>query len=222
MPNGDGATPPTREADLRDLFDRFNEIDLGTLESKLGNMGQAGEAKAFDAFVNRAIRRGVSEDDLLLKLDSLIRALPAQARAETNLNRYARGAILTSDLGSLQNIYQSLPEGPAKTRIALATDAIGGGFNGQALGSDIEKRVQDPTTKQQALKDILIARALGATISDPVAEILYDATLPRSNVRVSQFLLLDAAVESNSRAEITLLAADLLGPLAAEAFLELQ
>jgi len=277
MPNGDGATPPTREADLRDLFDRFNEIDLGALVSKLGNisfdisqadldleaaladpsaratarlfvLGQAGEAKAFDAFVNRAIRRGVSEDDLLLKLDSLIRALPAQARAETNLNRYARGAILTSDLGSLQNIYQSLPEGPAKTRIALATDAIGGGFNGQALGSDIEKRVQDPTTKQQALKDILIARALGATISDPVAEILYDATLPRSNVRVSQFLLLDAAVESNSRAEITLLAADLLskpnltlsdrahiisalrrgglqrfaGPLAAEAFLELQ
>ena len=75
---------------------------------------------------------------------------------------------------------------------------------------------------------------------------LYDARLPRSNLPVSQFLLLDAAIEANSRAEITLLAADLLskpnltlsdrariitalrraglqrfaGPLAAEAFLE--
>ena len=196
--------------------------------------------------MGRAMRKGVAEDDLLLKFDGLIRALPAQARAETNLKRFARAAILSSDLASLQNIYSSLPDGPEKTRIALATDAIGGGFNGQALGRDIENRLADPITKPQALKDVLIARALGATISDPAAEVLYDARLPRSRLPVSQILLLDAAIEANSRAEITLLAADLLskpnltltdrariitalrraglqrfaGPLAAEAFLE--
>lgn len=273
--NDDSVTPPTREGDLKTLFEQFNTLDLGSLASTLGNisfdinqpdldletalsdpsaratarlfvLGQAGEAQALDAFISRAIRRGVSEDDLLLKFDTLIRALPAQARAETNLKRFTRAAVLSSDLGSLQNIYVSLPEGPAKTRIALATDAIGGGFNAQALGRDIEARLLDPTTKSQALNDVLIARALGATISDPVAEVLYDATLPRSNLAVSQFMLLDAAVEANSRAELTLLAADLLskpnlslsdrariisalrrgglqrfaGPLAAEAFLE--
>jgi len=266
---------PTREADLKALFDQFDKIDLGTLESTLGNisfdltqpdldlevaltdptaratgrlfvLAQAGEARAFDAFMGRAMRKGVAEDDLLLKFDGLIRALPAQARAETNLKRFARAAILSSDLASLQNIYSSLPDGPEKTRIALATDAIGGGFNGQALGRDIENRLADPITKPQALKDVLIARALGATISDPAAEVLYDARLPRSRLPVSQLLLLDAAIEANSRAEITLLAADLLskpnltltdrariitalrraglqrfaGPLAAEAFLE--
>ena len=269
------APTPTREADLKALFDQFDEIDLGTLESTLGNisfdltqpdldleaaladptaratgrlfvLAQAGEARAFDAFMGRAMRKGVAEDDLLLKFDGLIRALPAQARAETNLKRFARAAILSSDLASLQNIYSSLPDGPEKTRIALATDAIGGGFNGQALGRDIENRLADPITKPQALKDVLIARALGATISDPAAEVLYDARLPRSRLPVSQILLLDAAIEANSRAEITLLAADLLskpnltltdrariitalrraglqrfaGPLAAEAFLE--
>ena len=185
---------PRREADLKALFDQFDEIDLGTLESTLGNisfdltqpdldleaaltdptaratgrlfvLAQAGEARAFDAFMGRAMRKGVAEDDLLLKFDGLIRALPAQARAETNLKRFARAAILSSDLASLQNIYSSLPDGPEKTRIALATDAIGGGFNGQALGRDIEIRLADPITKPQALKDVLIARALGATIS---------------------------------------------------------
>ena len=228
-----------READLAALFEVFYETDLATLENALGNisfdvaapdldletalsdssaratarlfiLGRAGDVKAFEGFMSRALRAGVHEDDLLLKLTPLIQTLPAQARVEANLRRYARAALLSRDLGSLQSLYSALPDGPAQARIALAADAIGGGFNGQGLGRDIETRLADPATQAQALKDVQMALALGARLSDPVADILSESRFSSLTLPASQIALLDAAVDANSRAETTLRAATLL------------
>ena len=119
----------------------------------------------------------MSEDQALTKLSPIIQALPAQARAETNLARFTRAAILSRDIGSLQQIYTALPEGKSQARIALIADALGGGFNGQSLGRDIEGRLSTPLLRRQAIVDTQIALALGATLSDTC--LLYTSPSPR-------------------------------------------
>lgn len=228
-----------RDADLAALFERFAKTDLSTIESTLGNisfdvatpdldletalsdpgaratgrlfiLGRAGDASAMDAFISRAIRAGVEEDVVLVKLAPLLQALPAKDRMDTNLKRYARAALLSRDIGGLQGIYAALPDGALRERIALATDAIGGGFYGQSLGRDIEARLSDPATRDQALTDSVMAMALGARVSDVAADVLADAELPAAKLPENLILLLTSAVEANSRAETTLRAADLL------------
>ena len=228
-----------RAADLDALFKSFKETDLNTIQSALGNMsfdidrgdldletaladpsaratarlfvlGQSGDAAAFDAFLSRAVKAGVSEDAALLKLTPMIQTLPAQSRARTNLVRYVRAALLSRDIGSLQQLYAAVPEGGAQARIALIADALGGGFYGQSMGRDIETRLSVPLTRSQALKDVQIAFALGATLSDEAAQILDAQHLPALTLPQSQLMLLDAAVSGNSQAEVSLLTATLL------------
>ena len=228
-----------READLAALFKTFNETDLNIIQSALGNMsfdinrgdldlssalsdpsaratarlfvlGQSGDAAGLDAFLSRAVEAGVSENVALLKLKPMIQALPAQTRARTNLVRYVRAALLSRDISSLQQFYTALPEGDTKARIALITDALGGGFFGQNMGRDIETRLAAPLTRSQALKDVQIAFALGATLSDETAQVLTTQNLPTLSLPASQLILLDAAVRGNSQAEVSLLVASLL------------
>jgi len=136
--------------------------------------------------------------------------LPAQARAQVNLPRFTRAAILGRDIGSLQQIYGALPEGPAQARIALIADALGGGFNGQALGRDIEGRLATPTQRNQAITDTQIALALGANLSDSAAAILAEQPISALTLPQNQLILLKAAMQDNSRAETSLMAAQLL------------
>lgn len=226
-------------ADLAAVFKSFDETDLSLIASALGNLsfdiaepdldletalsdpsaratarlfvlGQSGDAAALDAFLTRAIRAGVDESAALSKLSPIIQQLPARDRVNTNLIRYSRAALITKDITSLQQLYSALPEGEIQARIALITDAIGGGFNGQSMGRDIEGRLTDPQLRPQAVTDAQIALALGATLSDPAAIILAEQTLPALTLPQSQLLLLDAAVRDNSRAEVSLLIASLL------------
>ncbi len=228
-----------RDADLAALFKNFATLDLASIENTLGNisfdvatpdldletalsepspratarlfvLGRSGDAGALDAFISRATRAGVSEDDMLAKLSPIIQALPAKGRVDSNLKRYARAALLSRDIGGLQGLYSALPEGPAQARIALAADALGGGFNAQGLGRDIETRLTGTTTQAQALTDVVLAVALGARVSDVAADVLAEANLPKATLPESQMLLLNAAVDANSRAETTLRAATLL------------
>jgi len=236
---GDSGAAAGKTAELKALFDGFAGSDLAALESGFGNLsfdisqpdlsleaaladpspratgrlfvlGQSGEASAFDAFLNRAITAGVSEDVALNKLSPIIQALPAQARAQVNLPRFTRAAILGRDIGSLQQIYGALPEGPAQARIALIADALGGGFNGQALGRDIEGRLATPTQRNQAITDTQIALALGANLSDSAAAILAEQPISALTLPQNQLILLKAAMQDNSRAETSLMAAQLL------------
>jgi hypothetical protein len=227
------------DADLAALFESFGETDLAMIASALGNLsfdiatpdldletamsdpsaratarlfvlGQVGDAAALDAFITRAVRAGVTEDVVLSKLAPVIQQLPARDRVNTNLTRYTRAALSARDIASLQQLYSALPEGPIQARLALITDALGGGFNGQNMGRDIESRLAVPLTRPQAVTDAQIALALGATLSDPAATILSDQTLPSLTLPQSQLLLLDAAVRDSSRAEVSLLVATFL------------
>ena len=232
-------SPTGKAAELAALFDNFAVMDLADLQSAFGNLsfdlslpdlnleaalanpspratgrlfvlGQSGDAAAFEAFLNRILEAGVSEDQALTKLSPIIQALPAQARAETNLARFTRAAILSRDIGSLQQIYTALPEGKSQARIALIADALGGGFNGQSLGRDIEGRLSTPLLRRQAIVDTQIALALGATLSDTAANVIAEQTLPALTLPQNQLLLLQAAMRDNSRAETSLIVADLL------------
>lgn len=234
-----GAPSVGIDAELAALFKAFEETDLSRISSALGNMsfdiskpdldlqaaisnpsaratgrlfilGQSGDAAAMDAFLNRAIRAGVKEDIALSKLAPVIQGLPAQARANTNLPRYIRAAILSRDISSLQQFYAAVPEGETQGRIALIADALGGGFNGQDMGRDIEGRLNNPVTRRQALIDTQTALALGATLSDSAAIVLAEQRLSTLTLPQNQLLLLDAAVQDNSHAEVSLLTASLL------------
>lgn len=235
----DAPPVPGKSADLTALFNNFEATDLATLQSAFGNLsfdlsqadldlqaalsdpspratgrlfvlGQSGDAAGFDGFLKRAIRAGVKEDQALTKLNPIIQALPAQARAEINLPRYTRAAILSRDIGSLQQLYSALPEGQSQARIALIADALGGGFNGQSLGRDIEERLETPLLRRQAIKDTQIALALGANLSDTAAAVLAEQNVPALTLPQNQLLLLGAAMREDSRAETSLLVATLL------------
>jgi len=232
-----GAAPPdAKDTELTALFKSFADTELDVLASALGNisfdiatpdldletamsnpsaratgrlfvLGQSGDAAALDAFISRAVKVGIDETVVLKKLTPIIQQLPARDRVNTNLIRYSRAAMLTRDIGSLQQIYTALPNGPLQARIALITDAMGGGFNGQSMGRDIEGRLANPATRSEAVTDAQIALALGSTLSDAAATILVDQSLPSLTLPQSQLLLLDAAVKDNSRAEVVLLVA---------------
>ena len=235
-----GAAPDIGpSSDLTALFDTFADTDLGLIATTLGNLsfdvatpdldfetalsdptsratarlfvlGQGGNAGALDAFLTRAVRAGVTEDVALTKLAPVIQALPARGRVNANLSRYTRAALISRDVAGLQQLYAALPEGEMQARLALITDALGGGFNGQNMGRDIEGRLAVPLMRPQAVIDAQIALALGATLSDPAATVLSSATLPALTLPQNQLLLLDAAVRDNSQAEVSLLAATLL------------
>lgn len=235
-PNPSTFMVPSQSASI---FTDFAETDLASLQSKFGNLsfnvslpdldletalsdptpratgrlfvlGQSGDALALDKFISRAVRAGVSEDQVLLKLAPMIQGVPAQGRANLNLARYTRAATLAEDIASLQQLYSALPNGPAQARIALVADALGGGFYGQALGRDIEDRLKSPVQKSQAVTDAQIALALGANLSDTAAELLSDQFLPALTLPQNQLLLLNAATRDDSRAEITLMVAALM------------
>lgn len=227
------------DADLAALFNSFAETDLNVIASALGNLsfdiakpdldletamsdpsaratgrlfvlGQSGDAAALDAFITRAVTAGLNEDMVLTKVTPVIQALPAQARVNTNLVRYTRAALMNRDIASLQQLYAAMPEGEMQARLALITDSLGGGFNGQSMGRDIEGRLSVPLLRPQAVIDAQIALALGAKLSDPAASILSNATLPALTLPQNQLLLLDAAVGDSSPAEVSLLVAGLL------------
>lgn len=232
----DAPPAPGKDTELDAVFKSFADTELDVMASTLGNLsfdiatadldletamsdpsaratgrlfvlGQSGDAAALDAFISRAVKAGIDEAVALTKLTPIIQQLSARDRVNTNLTRYSRAALLTRDIASLQQIYAALPDGPLQARIALITDALGGGFNGQSMGRDIEGRLKNPATQTQAVTDAQIAFALGATLSDAVATILADQNLPGLTLPQSQLLLLDAAIKDNSRAEVTLLVA---------------
>ncbi len=228
-----------RASDLAALFKSFSGTDLPQIENVLGTisfdaalpdldlkaamtnpsaratgrlfvLGRSGDAAALDTFITRAVRAGVSENVVLNKLAPLIQALSATERMSANLPRYTRAAVMSRDIGSLQQLYTALPQGSEQARIALIADALGGGFSGQSLGRDIEGRLSTPMQRSQAVKDAQIALALGATLSDAAADALSEAFIPQLTLPQGKLLMLDAAVRANSRAETSLRAASLL------------
>ena len=131
--------------------------------------------RAFSLLLERAPDQMV-KDRFVNILRNNISNWPASVKLGTNLSLYAEAAIDRSDIIALQNIFAALPDGPEQTRIALAADALGNGFLLGTLGRDIDERLQIEKN-QRALRDALLALALGSQISYVALEVLPGARL---------------------------------------------
>ena len=121
----------------------------------------------------------------------------------------AKAAILRRDISALQQIHGQLGENEAaKDRIALAADALGNGFFGGSLGTDIDSRLITPSKKPRALRDALLAHALGAILSDEALRSL-DGKHINGNLS-GDMIALEASIRKRAQAETALRAALLL------------
>lgn len=127
----------------------------------------------------------------------------------TDIRLLTRAAILRNDLGALQQIYQALENNPAaQERVALAADAIGNGFYGGNLGTDIDNRLEKPGRKSRALRDALLAYGLGAKLSVPALKAISDKNiLGRTS---GDLFALEVASQNRAQAETGLRAANLI------------
>jgi len=168
-------------------------------------------SKAAAAVLNRADKKGAFARFAKL-LESEIAVMPAEAKAAADLKTFAKAAVLRNDIGELQGLYAALAEKPkAQARIALAADAVGNGFRLGDLGRDIEGRLDDTAARPGAVRDALIALALGSTLSDTGAIALEGARAGAGrSLKTGDRAALHAAAKASSRAETTLRAATAL------------
>ena len=160
------------------------------------------------ALLSRA-EQGGGFDRFVTFLGPQIQLIDPSTLLASDLPIYARAAILRGDLGALQQTYRALESNPpAQERIALAADALGNGFFGGNLGTDIDTRLAKPGKKARALRDALLAYALGATLSDAALEALTEkAHMGRMTGALFAF---DAASAKRAEAETALRAASIL------------
>ncbi len=120
-----------------------------------------------------------------------------------------RAAVLRGDLGGLQQIYQALDgNAAAQERVALAADALGNGFFGGNLGTDIDNRLAKPGQRARALRDAFLAYGLGANLSEPALNaISKKGSLGRMSGELFAF---DVASQNRAQAETALRAARIL------------
>ena len=181
-------------------------LDDGTRASaQLHQLALQGDALATARFVERAQAAGLDADAVLSKIDAV---LDPNAMAAADLDLFARHAVITRDLGLLSALYRSVDDEAQKQRLALASDAIGGGFYARALGEGIEQGLSDKVPL--AVGDALIALALGAQLSEVAEEGLSSISLGQPP---AAWIPINAAIDRGARAE-TLLR---LAPLVAEA-----
>ena len=134
-------------------------------------------------------------------LRDTIAFIPAARQAELDAERFAWVALRQGDLSTLASIYRELNgEDPLATRIALASDALGNGFVLGQLGLDIETRLDGKgDERKQAVRDSLIALALGAQLSDKAA---FSLASEEKSERLNPLNLaeMNALAKSNARA----------------------
>ncbi len=121
---------------------------------------------------------------------------------------FARIYVNKRDLAGLRALYLALKEDDKwRGRIALASDALGGGFNFGGLGVDIETRLKDKKSRARAVRDVYLAVALGAKLSSQAEDILLKTSLKAHSANPGALLALAQAAESRAKAETLLRAA---------------
>jgi hypothetical protein len=161
----------------------------------------------------RAEKAGILEP-VAKALANDISIIPATFLATEAPGLFARIAVMNNDLSALGAIYQTLPEDDdLRGRIALASDALGGGFIQSALGTDIETRlVMSGSAQKRAIRDTHIAAALGANLPDAALDAMTGRKSQASGALPSGSLLaLRAVAKRGSKAEAALMAASLIG-----------
>ena len=142
-------------------------------------------------------------------LAPVLQRLPAPALVSGDLSTLAKAAVITNDLGLLMGLFQALPaDGEDAQRLALVSDALGGGFRLTPVGDDIEGPLLAGETG--AAHDLVLALGLGARMSDAAARALESADLAVADADLPHLLALASAASEQSRAEVALRAARLL------------
>lgn len=147
-------------------------------------------------------------------LDQDISFIPASLQASADPMIFAKLAVMNNDLGALGRLYQSVPaDDERRGRIALASDALGGGFTQASLGIDIETRLGLSGSQQRrAIRDTFIAVALGANMSEQAEDVLEGKkTQGRASLAEGSLLALQASARRGSKAEAALRAAAVIG-----------
>lgn len=189
-------------------------VPLGTAQLfKIASEGQQSDRpKAISALLSRAEGAGALSRFSRL-LTPQIQSLSPEEQAITDLTRFTHAAILRRDIGLLQKFYGLLADRPdVQTRIALAADALGYGFAGGQLGTDIEAGLKTKGDGHaRAQRHAFMAMAMGAQPSDAVASqvMQFDKGKGKS-ASVGELALLTAAAQNGARAETALRAAIIL------------
>jgi len=148
-------------------------------------------------------------------LESEILSIPVETRAKYKADVFASLAVHKRDIGTLRALYLALSDDdPLRSRIALASDALGGGFLLGDLGVDIETRLAEPTTQARAVRDSYIAVALGANLSDAARDVLVQTKLKGRAVNPGDILSLQETARRGAKAELALRAAKIFGEIA--------
>lgn len=161
-------------------------------------------ARSFAELLDRAPDQNVRQRYMSLMADT-IQSWPAEVLANSDLGLYARAAVQRGDLSLLQGLYNALPQGEEKSRIALAADALGNGFLLGQMGSDIDARLIS-TSNHRAKRDALLALALGAQLSDSAAEVLPGSDFGDGNLTLTagHRAVLDANAKARASAQLLL------------------
>ena len=169
---------------------------------------RSGEAMA--EWLERMSARGILRD-AAAHAGTRLQTLPAAALAAERPGAVARAAVINNDVGALLSLFGGLPETPTKARLALVSDALGGGFRLRPVGEELEAPLIDGQTRAQSgtVGDILVALALGARLSEEAAIAFDSVEMAAPETAASARALLRAAVREGARAEVALRAAAL-------------
>ena len=188
-----------------------NKSPQGT--AQVFQLAKAGGDAATSAQAMGLILKAADKEGVFSRFANLfandMQILPANLQAEAALRLFTRAAVERGDLGTLQDLYRALPEGPEQARIALVADALGNGFVLGELGKDIETRLQGGgAEKRRAIRDTFIALAMGSRLSHEAAIELEGAgNGVGTSVKAGDMLALSAAAKAGSRAETAMRAA---------------
>jgi len=192
-------------------FDSVKSLTSAKSVGQLYTLAKSGNAQATAELLARADKAGAfSRFAQLLAAD--ITVIPVAQQVETNLPLFTRTAIARADLGTLQGLYQTMDGQPGQNRIALISDALGNGFVLGALGQHIETRLEENgEVKTRAVRDTVIALALGSQLSDEAALALEDSGNSSGHAaKTGDLMALRAAASAGARAETALRAAMIL------------
>ena len=158
-------------------------------------------AEAVAAFLEAAEKRGHAVA-ASRHLAPVISRIPAADAAE-HLDVFTRSAVLREDLSALADLFRA---GGGSERVALVSDALGGGFQLRPLGESLDARLADG----EGVSDAVLGLALGARLSPGAAEALERAELSVPEADAGELLVLRAVASSGARAETALRAAAVL------------
>lgn len=199
MPTEPSLDSAMADPSARGFYQLYNMAQTGTYETRV---------PALIALLHRTQKGGGFERFVGLMSSQLQIVDYSQVLVE-DLPLLARAAVIRNDVGALQQIHGALDGNPpAQERIALAADALGNGFFAGNLGTDIDTRLEKPGKRARALRDAMLAHALGANLSDTALNVMADKTVLGS--MSGDLFAFDIASDKQAVAETALRAVRLL------------